>query len=76
MLFAEDERHVGLYQTPVGAGMTIATHTSRVRNTVGEDGGELVIDVEVRDGAVERLLLTGPTNVVAKGEVTDEELAL
>lgn len=39
-------------------------------------GGELVIDVEVRDGAVERLLLTGPTNVVAKGEVTDEELAL
>ena len=39
-------------------------------------GGELVIDVEVLDGAVEKLLLTGPTNVVAKGEVTDEELAL
>lgn len=47
MLFAEDERHVGLYQTPVGSEMTIATHTSRVRNTVDEDGGELVIDYTV-----------------------------
>lgn len=25
MLFAEDERHVGLYQTPVGSEMAIAT---------------------------------------------------
>lgn len=47
MLFAEDERHVGLYQTPVGSEMTIATHTSHVRNTVDEDGGELVIDYTV-----------------------------
>ena len=39
-------------------------------------GGELVINLELRDGAVERLLLTGPTNVVARGEVTDEELPL
>ena len=38
MLFAEDERHVGLYQTPVGSEMAIATHTSRVHNTIGEDG--------------------------------------
>ena len=38
--------------------------------------GELVVDVEVRGGAVEKLLLTGPTNVVARGEVTDEELPL
>ena len=37
MLFAEDERHVGLYQTPVGSEMAIATHTSRVHNTIGED---------------------------------------
>lgn len=47
MLFAEDQRHVGLYQTPVGTGMTIATHASRVYNTVGEDGGELIIDYTV-----------------------------
>lgn len=47
MLFAEDVRHVGLYQTPVGGGISIATHTSQVRNTVGENGGELVIDYTV-----------------------------
>ena len=37
-------------------------------------GGELAIDVTVDGGRVTELLLTGPTNVVAKGEVTDEEL--
>lgn len=47
MLFAEDERHVGLYQTPVGSAMTIATHTSRVYNTVGDEGGELIIDYTI-----------------------------
>jgi len=43
LLFAENERHVGLYQTPYGA-MTISTHTSRLKNTVSMDGGHLVID--------------------------------
>ena len=47
MLFSEDERHVGLYQTPIGQDMTIATHTSHVCNTVGENGGRLVIDYTV-----------------------------
>ena len=47
MLFAEDERHVGLYQTPVGSEMAIATHTSRVHNTIGEDVGHLIIDYTV-----------------------------
>ena len=47
MLFAEDERHVGLYQTAVGTEMTIATHTSHIRNTIGEMGGNLVIDYTV-----------------------------
>ena len=47
MLFAEDERHVGLYQTPVGSEMAIATHTSRVHNTIGENGGHLIIDYTV-----------------------------
>ena len=41
MLFSEDERHIGLYQTPIGQDMTIATHT------VGENGGRLVIDYTV-----------------------------
>ena len=39
-------------------------------------GGELAINVTVDGGRVTELLLTGPTNVVAKGEVTDEELPL
>ena len=42
-----DERHVGLYQTPVGSEMAIATHTSRVHNTIGENGGHLIIDYTV-----------------------------
>ena len=47
MLFSEDERHVGLYQTPAGVELAIATHTSQIRSTVGENGGELVIDYTV-----------------------------
>ena len=39
-------------------------------------GGQLIIDA-VRDGsAITDLYLTGPTNIVAKGEVTDEDLRL
>lgn len=47
MIFAENQRHVGLYQTPVGTSMTIATHTSRVENTVGENGGALILDYTI-----------------------------
>lgn len=53
MLFAETQRHIGIYPTPVGGEMTVATHTSRVRNTVNEDGGELIIEYTVElDGRV------------------------
>ena len=39
-------------------------------------GGELIIDVD-RDGdTVSNIYLTGPTNVVCQGEVTDEDLVL
>ena len=39
-------------------------------------GGRLDIDV-VRDGdSITDLYLTGPTNIVCKGEITDEELHL
>ena len=57
MLFSEDERHVGLYQTPIGQDMTIATHTSHVCNTVGENGGRLVIDYTVEASAPEDMRL-------------------
>lgn len=46
MLFVQNQRHVGLYQTGAGA-LTISTHTSRVRNTVGDDGGQLAIDYTI-----------------------------
>jgi diaminopimelate epimerase len=39
-------------------------------------GGALFVDVERADGKITDLYLTGPTNIVCKGEVTDEELHL
>lgn len=46
MLFAEHQRHVGLYHTDFGA-MTISTHASRVDNAIDDAGGRLVIDYTV-----------------------------
>ena len=46
MLFAEHKKHVGLYQTEIGT-MTVATHTSHLVNTIGENGGSLAIDYTV-----------------------------
>ena len=39
-------------------------------------GGQLVVDALREGSAITALYLTGPTNIVAKGEVTDEELHL
>lgn len=39
-------------------------------------GGRLLIDVEREGSAIRDLYLAGPTNIVAKGEVTDENLCL
>ena len=39
-------------------------------------GGTLIIDVELEGDQVKNLYLTGPTNIVCKGEVTDETLEL
>ncbi len=44
MFFSEAERHVGLYQGPQGMELTITTHTSKVKNNMGKDGGALVLD--------------------------------
>lgn len=48
----------------------VSGHNVRVRMP----GGELIIDVEREKGRVTDLFLTGPTNIVCKGEITDEEL--
>jgi len=37
-------------------------------------GGELRVNVDVCDDGVNNLWLTGPTNVVAKGEITDKNI--
>ncbi len=47
MQFVEAERCVGIYEGPMGMEMEVTTHTSCVRNSVGEDGGELAIDYTV-----------------------------
>lgn len=39
-------------------------------------GGQLTIDVKQTDSRITDLYLTGPTNIVCKGEVTDEDLCL
>ena len=39
-------------------------------------GGQLTVDVDREGSAVRNLYLTGPTNIVCKGEVTDEDLCL
>lgn len=39
-------------------------------------GGILTVDVERQGSRITGLLLTGPTNFVAEGEITDEDLAL
>lgn len=40
------------------------------------DGGELFIEVEKIDNKIEKLYLIGPTNIVAIGEVMDEDLII
>ncbi|WP_369282056.1 diaminopimelate epimerase [Oscillibacter sp. GMB15532] len=37
-------------------------------------GGQLIVDVEREGSGIRSLYLTGPTNIVCKGEITDEEL--
>ena len=39
-------------------------------------GGELVIHADREGSRIRDLYLTGPTNIVCKGEVTDEDMSL
>ena len=63
--------------TGTGSLVTVLTLQGKVSGQgvkVDMTGGQLIIDV-MRDGSrVTDLYLTGPTNIVAKGEVTDEDL--
>ena len=63
--------------TGTGSVVTVLTLKGQVSGhgvAVDMAGGRLTIDVE-RDGeTITDLYLTGPTNIVCKGEITDEEL--
>ena len=66
--------------TGIGSVVTVLTLLGKVAGKnvkVDMTGGRLIIDVE-RDSAghVTDLYLTGPTNIVCKGEITDEALVL
>lgn len=50
----------------------VSGHSVRVRMT----GGELIIDAERVHSHIASLYLTGPTNIVCQGVVTDEDLCL
>ena len=69
------------YACGTGTGSVVAVLTlqgkvsgSSVRANM--PGGQLVIDALREGSVITDLYLTGPTNIVAKGEVTDEDLCL
>ena len=64
--------------TGTGSVVTVLTLQGKVSGKAVEvqmTGGELIIDAKRRGSRVERLFLTGPTNIVCKGQITDEDLA-
>ena len=60
----------------VVAALTLQGKVSGCGVNVDMTGGRLVIDAEREGSAIRNLYLTGPTNIVAKGEITDEDLDL
>lgn len=63
--------------TGTGSVVAVLTLTGKVSGQqvrVNMQGGQLMIDAERVYSHIARLYLTGPTNIVCKGEVTDEDL--
>ena len=56
--------------------LTLAGKASGRNVKIDMPGGQLIIDVERTGEHIDNLYLTGPTNIVCKGEVTDEELSI
>ncbi len=56
--------------------LTLKGEVSGENVAVDMQGGRLIIDVIMSDDVIEKLYLTGETNVVAKGEITDENLII
>lgn len=69
------------YACGTGTGSTVLVLTLQGKVSgqgvrVSMTGGELVIHIDRQGDTIENLFLTGPTNIVAKGQVTDEALCL
>lgn len=65
--------------TGTGSMVTILTLRGKVSGKgvrVGMTGGELIIDVDHDGDTINHIYLTGPTNMVAQGTITDEDLRL
>ena len=60
----------------VVAVMTLLGKVSGREVKVDMTGGRLIIDVECTGSHIDNLYLTGPTNIVIKGEATDEDMVL
>ncbi len=58
----------------VAAVLTLQGKVSGFGVRVDMTGGQLIVDVEREGSGIRSLYLTGPTNIVCKGEITDEEL--
>ncbi len=65
--------------TGTGSLVTVLTLQGKVSGRgvrVAMTGGELTVDIDRVHSHITNLYLTGPTNIVCKGEITDEELPL
>ena len=63
--------------TGTGSVVAVLTLLGKVSGNgveVGMKGGKLIIDVDHRGERIDGIYLTGPTNIVCRGEITDEEL--
>lgn len=60
----------------VVAALTLMGKVSGRAVQVDMTGGTLMIDVDREGDTIKNLFLTGPTNIVCKGEVTDETMEL
>lgn len=60
----------------VAAALTLLGRVSGHAVAVDMPGGRLTIDAETAGDTVTAIYLTGPTNIVCKGEITDEELEM
>ncbi|WP_294856635.1 diaminopimelate epimerase [uncultured Oscillibacter sp.] len=58
----------------VAAVLTLQGKVSGSGVRIDMTGGQLIVDVEREGSGIRSLYLTGPTNIVCKGEITDEEL--